>query len=62
MDRWSGAAAGERHAGQCPSKQFTLTFKAVGAKQIPEAFEGGLRDTLTTAVTLGSENQPRKLG
>jgi hypothetical protein len=45
-----------------PAKQFTLTFKAAGGKQIPEAFEGGSQDTLTTAFTLGNEKLTSQTG
>ena len=36
---------------------FTLAFKAKAGKQLPEAFEGGAKDTLTTSIVGGTSEQ-----
>jgi hypothetical protein len=36
---------------------FTVSYKATGGRQIPEAFEGQAKDTLITAITAGASEQ-----
>lgn len=36
--------------------EFTLTYKVVGGKQVPESFAGGSPDTLTAKILKGVEN------
>ncbi len=45
-----------------PTSTFTLKYKAPGGRQVPEAFEEGLKDTLLTQVLAGLERTGEETG
>ena len=44
------------------TSSYQLTFKARGAEQLPQAFQGGLPDTLTARRSTGIETREEALG
>jgi hypothetical protein len=48
-----GSAIGALTRTNHMTKEFVLKFKALGGKQVPESFEGGEKDTLTTTLLVG---------
>jgi hypothetical protein len=45
-----------------PQTRFKLTYTAAAGKQIPELFEGGVPDTLTTVFAIGAEKFTAQTG
>jgi hypothetical protein len=44
------------------SSSFALKYKALGGYQAPEAFESGVKDTLTMSVLMGLERSSEQTG
>jgi hypothetical protein len=44
------------------SRRFNVIYSAAGGKQIPESFEGGVKDTLTAAFAIGAEKVTAQTG